>query len=111
MNWDKFELIENNQGSDGGGPDDLYYLSYFWPVAKSDRVGRTIPTGWMMTTRGAHRQDVVFHRTCGSEGVLDRYMRVYHPRADGAPTPHTVLEFADAGSHQGHCAIPPSSGQ
>ena len=27
-------MLENNQASDGGGPDDAYYLSYFWPAAK-----------------------------------------------------------------------------
>jgi hypothetical protein len=140
-NWDKFELIENNQASDGGGPDDLYYLSYFWPIAKmvgggggggvnpfgyvvgsaiakmaaaaqlaltgGRAVHQVVPVGEGRTPVGGGgggdfgnddemaRQEIVLHRFFQKEGVYDRYMRVYHPRADGAPTSHTYLEFTN----------------
>ncbi|MGD0743745.1 MAG: hypothetical protein ABSA45_01185 [Verrucomicrobiota bacterium] len=96
-NWDKFEFIENNQGSDGGGPDDTYYLSYFWPVTKIVRGGG----GSSTRLEGAAaedrlRSDVLFNRFLRAEGVMDRYMRVYHPRAEGAPTLHTFLQLANS---------------
>ncbi len=61
-NWDKLELLENNQVSDGGGPDDLYYLSYFWPVAKLMEWGvGSDPMSW--TTRPDElRQDILLRR-------------------------------------------------
>ena len=97
VNWDKFEFIENNQGSDGGGPDDIYYLSYFWPVAKTIEGGGGSST--RLESAAAEdrlRSDVLFHRFLRAEGVLDRYMRVYHPRADGAPTLHTYLQLTNS---------------
>ncbi|MGA3334546.1 MAG: hypothetical protein ABSC62_10335 [Terracidiphilus sp.] len=95
-NWDKFEFIENNQGSDGGGPDDTYYLSYFWPVAKIIEGGGSSTELESAAAQDRLRSDVLFHRFLRAEGVLDRYMRVYHPRADGAPTPHTYLQLANS---------------
>jgi hypothetical protein len=140
-NWDKFELIENNQASDGGGPDDLYYLSYFWPIAKmvgggggggvnpfgyvvgsaiakmaaaaqlaptgGRAVHQVVPVGEGRTPVGGGggrglgnddaraRQEIVLQRFLQKEGVYARYMRVYHPRADGAPTTHSYLEFTN----------------
>lgn len=96
-NWDKFELLENNQMSDGGGPDELYYLTYFWPVAKlmefggedSDKLEDT-------AVQERQRQDVFLRRYLRQEGVLDRYMRVYHPRAESAPDAHSFLEITNA---------------
>ncbi|MGA2984675.1 MAG: hypothetical protein ABSG32_12735 [Terriglobia bacterium] len=90
-NWDKFELIEDNQGSDGGGPDDLYYLSYFWPITKMMGFGGD----YSSIDDAAARQESVLRGFLQKEGIYDRYMRVYHPRADGAPTPHTYLEFTN----------------
>ena len=94
-NWDKLELLENNQFSDGGGPDDLYYLTYFWPVAKELEwgVGSNRLDGEDFEQL---RQDVVFHRYLRQQGVLDRYMRVYHPKTEGTPDTHTYLQIASA---------------
>jgi len=77
-NWDKFELLENNQCSDGDGPDDFYYLSYFWPVAKMAGGGDTVMRNFLK-----------------KEGIYDRYMKVFHPRTDNAPTQHTYIEFTN----------------
>jgi hypothetical protein len=95
-NWDKLELEETNQASDGGGPDDLYYLSYFWPVAKIFRGG------WGSSTRLENpealetlRLDILLRRYLRDQGVVGRYMRVYHPLAEGAPTPHTYLQITN----------------
>jgi hypothetical protein len=96
-NWDKFELLENNQMSDGGGPDELYYLTYFWPVAKlmefggedSDKLEDPI-------VQERQRQDVFLRRYLLEQRVLDRFMRVYHPRAEKARDAHTFLEIANA---------------
>jgi len=93
VNWDKFELLESQQGSDGGGPDDLYYLSYFWPISKMGDFGWE---GYNPDDDARSRQNSVLRRFLRKEGVYDRYMRVYHPRADGAPTPHSFLEFTSA---------------
>jgi len=94
-NWDKLELLENNQFSDGGGPDDLYYLTYFWPVAKELEwgAGSNRLDGEDLEQL---RQDVVFHRYLRQERVLDRYMRVYHPKTEGAPDAHAYLQIANA---------------
>jgi len=94
-NWDKLELLENNQFSDGGGPDDLYYLTYFWPVAKELEWGAGSNR---LDAEGIEelRRDVVFHRYLRQERVLDRYMRVYHPKAEGGPDSHTYLQIANA---------------
>lgn len=96
-NWDKLELLENNQASDGGGPDDLYYLTYFWPVAKvMEWFGGDPDKLDDAKILDRDRQDILLRRYLRKEGVLDRYMRVYHPRAVGAPTPHTYLEITNA---------------
>lgn len=91
-NWDKFELIEDNQGSDGGGPDDLYYLSYFWPITKMMGFGGD----YSRIDDATARRESAMRRFLQKEGIYDRYMRVYHPRADGAPTPHSFLEYTNA---------------
>jgi hypothetical protein len=91
-NWDKFELIEDQQGSDGGGPDDLYYLSYFWPITKMMGFGGDYGR---MDDETARRESAM-RRFLRMEGIYDRYMRVYHPRTDGAPTPHAFLELTNA---------------
>ena len=97
-NWDKFELLENNQMSDGGGPDELYYLTYFWPVAKLMEFGGEDSDKLEdAKVRARQRQDIFLRRYLRQEGVLDRYMRVYHPRAEGAPDSHTFLEITNAG--------------
>ena len=93
-NWDKIELLENQQASDGGGSDDLYYLSYFWPIAKLTAWG-VASTSLGDTSWERVAQDVLLRRFLRQQGVYDRYMRVYHPKADGAPTPHTYLELTD----------------
>jgi hypothetical protein len=90
-NWDKFELLEDQQGSDGGGPDDLYYLSYFWPIPKFMGFGGD----YSRVDDATGRQESVLRRFFCQEGIYDRYMRVYHPRAEGAPTPHSFLEFTN----------------
>lgn len=97
VNWDKFELIENNQGSDGGGPDDAYYLSYFWPIAKMVQGGGR---GRQEDEERA-RQEIVLRRYFVKAGVFGRYMRVYHPKAEGAPTPHTYLQLASTARTKG----------
>ncbi len=91
-NWDKFELIEDQQGSDGGGPDDLYYLSYFWPITKMMGFGGD----YSRMDDATARRESAMRRFLQNEGIYDRYMRVYHPRADNAPTPHSFLEFTNA---------------
>ncbi len=96
-NWDKLELLENNQMSDGGGPDELYYLTYFWPVAKLMEFGGEDSDKLEdAAVQERQRQDVFLRRYLRHEGVLDRYMRVYHPRAEGAPDSHTFLEISNA---------------
>ncbi len=96
-NWDKLELLENNQMSDGGGPDDFYYLSYFWPVAKMmESWGADSDKLEEEATMERQRQDILLRRYLRQEGVLDRYMRVYHPRADGASDSHTYLEITNS---------------
>jgi hypothetical protein len=90
-NWDKFELIEDNQGSDGGGPDDLYYLSHFWPITKMMGFGGD----YSRLDDATARRESVMRKFLQTEGIYDRYMRVYHPRAEGAPTPHTFLEYTN----------------
>jgi hypothetical protein len=90
-NWDKFELIEDQQGSDGGGPDDLYYLSYFWPITKFMGFGGD----YSDIADAMARRESVMRRFLQKEGIYGRYMRVYHPQAEGAPTPHSFLEFAN----------------
>jgi len=94
-NWDKLELLENNQASDGGGPDDYYYLSYFWPVAKLIEwgVASDKPDSRELDEM---RDDIVLRRYLRAEGVLDRFTRVYHPRAEGAPDDHTYLQLTNA---------------
>jgi len=98
-NWDKLELVENNQTSDGGGPDDVYYLSYFWSVAKLMEWGagsNGLPSAPDDPAIERLRRDILMRRYLKQEGVIGRYMRVYHPRAEGAPTPHTYLQVANA---------------
>jgi len=95
-NWDKFEFVENNQGSDGGGPDDRYYLTYFWPVTKLMEWGGASTDIHDAAAEDVLRRDVLMRRYLRQEGVLDRFMRVYHPSAEGAPTPHTYLEITNA---------------
>jgi hypothetical protein len=90
-NWDKFELLEDQQGSDGGGPDDLYYLSYFWPITKF--MG--FAGDYSRTDDATARQESVLRRFLCKEGIYDRYMRVYHPQAEGAPVPYSFLEFTN----------------
>jgi hypothetical protein len=91
VNWDKLELLEDQQGSDGGGPDDLYYLSYFWSITKMMGFGDFV-TG---NDDARARRQSVMRRFLRREGVYDRYMRVYHPRADDAPTPHSILQYTN----------------
>ena len=102
-NWDKFELVEDNQASDGGGPDDRFYLSYFWPVAKL--MGGPGGASDKLDAQQLQqlRRDILVWRFLRQEEVVGRYMRVYHPRASGAPTPHTYLQITDAG--RGKAAI------
>ncbi|MFN7995109.1 MAG: hypothetical protein U0Q18_15990 [Bryobacteraceae bacterium] len=94
-NWDKLELLENNQASDGGGPDDLYYLSYFWSITKLIE-GSAGSTQLEAAAAEDLRMDVLMRRYFRQEGVFDRYMRVYHPRAEGAPDSHTYLQITNA---------------
>jgi len=91
--WDKYELLERNQSSDGGGPDDLYYLSYFWPIAKmiGSGIGYEEPTDQVVEQL---TENILFQRYLVQEGVVGRHMRVCHPRAKGSPDEHTFLQFA-----------------
>jgi len=41
------------------------------------------------------RRESAMRRFLRKEGVYDRYMRVYHPKADNAPTPHSILQFTN----------------
>lgn len=96
-NWDKIELLENNQESDGGGPDDLYYLSYFWPVAKM-MVGPSGASNHLDEhAQDRLRRDMLVWRYLRQENVVSRFMRVYHPRAEGAPNSYNYLQITDAG--------------
>jgi hypothetical protein len=99
--WDKLELLDQNQSSDGGGPDDPYYLSYFWSAAKFLGGGG-----------GAHHEDaawiervraqVVLQRYFRAKGVVGRYARFYHPRAEGAPDAHTFRQVMNADRTRGY---------
>ncbi|NLV73366.1 MAG: hypothetical protein GXY52_01585 [Chloroflexi bacterium] len=98
--WDKLELLEDNQHSDGGGPDDFYYLSYFWTPAKQFGMaggGHRIDEGWI--TR--QRETTLFERYLVSKGVVGRYMRLYHPQAEGAPDVHTFIQIMDGSRSRG----------
>jgi hypothetical protein len=95
-NWDKFELLENNQMSDGGGPDELFYLTYFWPVAKLMEFGGEDSDKLEdPAIQERQRQDVFLRRYLRQEGVLDRFMRVYHPRSEKTQDTHTFLQIAN----------------
>ncbi|HEX8984271.1 MAG TPA: hypothetical protein VF767_02525 [Bryobacteraceae bacterium] len=101
-NWDKLELVENNQMSDGGGADDLYNLSYFWPITKLMEWWGSDPDKLDdAALMQQDREDILMRRRLRSEHVLDRYMRVYHPRAEGARDEHTFLQIANAGRTKG----------
>jgi len=93
--WDKLELLEDNQHSDGGGPDDFYYLSYFWTPAKQFGMaggGHSQDPAWI----SAQRRAALLERYLVSKGVVGRYMRLYHPRAEGAPDAHTFIQVTNA---------------
>jgi hypothetical protein len=93
--WDKIELLEDNQTSDGGGPDDFYYLSYFWPVAKMYGLGggaSNYDTKWI----DQQRKQILLGRYLVKQGVIGRYMRIYHLRAEGAPNAHTFIQLTNA---------------
>ncbi|MHB1355795.1 MAG: hypothetical protein ACYCZF_07440 [Anaerolineae bacterium] len=99
-NWDKLELLEDNQTSDGGGPDDFYYLSYFWPVAKMYGLGgggHNFNPEWIEQ----QRKQILLGRYLVKQGVIGRYMRVYHPRAEGAPNAHTFIQLTNAARDRG----------
>jgi hypothetical protein len=94
-NWDKLELFEDNQTSDGGGPDDFYYLSYFWPVAKMYGLGgggHNFSPEWIEQ----QRKQILLGRYLVQQGVIGRYMRIYHPKAEGAPNAHTFIQVMNA---------------
>jgi len=95
-NWDKFELLENNQGSDGGGPDDNYYLSYFWPYTKMISGNGGSSTRLEGAAVEQLAADVLIKRYLRDQGVIGRYMRIYHLRAEGAPNEHTYLEITNS---------------
>jgi hypothetical protein len=93
-NWDKVEFLESQQSSDGGGEDDFYHLSYFWSVPKmmildasSDVREEDIPR---------LRAELLMHRYLKKQQVVDRYMNLYHPRADQAATQHCFIERTNA---------------
>ncbi len=79
-NWDKFELIENNQGSDGAVPMTL--LPQLLLAGDQNDAGG----GSTMKMRPAQLTKRFFSTAFWAGRRIDRYMRVYHPRADGAPT-------------------------
>ncbi|MHB9032144.1 MAG: alpha-galactosidase [Anaerolineae bacterium] len=92
---DKLALLEDNQHSDGGGPDDFYYLSYFWTPAKSFGLaggGHKLEPEWIEK----QRQGVLLGRYLVQKGVIGRFMRLYHPRAEGAPDSHTFIQVTNA---------------
>jgi hypothetical protein len=93
-NWDKFEFLESQQASDGGGEDDFYHLSYFWCVPKMMRVNsssdiseKNIPV---------IRERMLMQKYLQSQKVIDRYMNLYHPKATGAATSHCFTELTNA---------------
>jgi hypothetical protein len=93
-NWDKAEFLESQQGSDGGGEDDFYHLSYFWCVPKMMRVGgssniteKNIP---------GVRTRMLMQKYLQQQKVIDRFMNLYHPRADRAATSHCFSELTNA---------------
>ena len=101
VNWDKLELLENNQASDGGGPDDYYYLSYFWPAAKLIEwgVASDVPQ------TGSSRR-------CATTSLLRRYLRERRGCSTGSlacitreprarPTAHTYLQLTNARADEG----------
>ncbi|MCE5257546.1 MAG: alpha-galactosidase, partial [Chloroflexi bacterium] len=93
--WDKLELLEDNQHSDGGGPDDFYYLSYFWTPAKEFGIaggGHSFDPDWI----AAQRKATLLERYLVNKGVIGRFMRLYHPRAEGAPDAHTFIQVTNA---------------
>ena len=96
-NWDKLELVEANQPSDGGGPDDVYYLSYFWPYGKI-ALQFAVETNNKLDEAALTRlkRDVLLRRYLLKKGVMGRFMRVYHPKAEGTPDQHTYLQLSNA---------------
>ena len=95
-NWDKLELVEGNQPSDGGGPDDVYYLSYFWPYGKIALQFAFESTKLDEAALERLKRDVLLRRYLLKEGVMGRFMRVYHPKTEGTPDQHTYLQLSNA---------------
>jgi len=100
-NWDKTEFLESQQTSDGGGEDDFYHLSYFWSVPKmmlidasSDVKENDIPR---------LRAEMLMQKYLTKEKVIDRYMNLYHPKAEHAATLHCFIEKTNA--NRSKCVI------
>ena len=93
-NWDKEEYLESQQGSDGGGEDDFYHLSYFWCVPKMILAGAssTITKEQIPQTRNS----MLMLKYLRKQKVVDRYMNLYHPKAINAATSHCFIERTNA---------------
>jgi hypothetical protein len=93
-NWDKAEFLESQQASDGGGEDDFYHLSYFWSVPKMSVLSSSSNIKEQNILR--IRDKVLIQKYLKQQKVIDRFMNLYHPRADGAATKHCFIERTTA---------------
>jgi hypothetical protein len=93
-NWDKIEFLESQQASDGGGEDDFYHLSYFWCVPKMMKVGGSSDITENNIPR--MRERMLMQKYLQQQGVVDRYMNLYHLKAVGAATTHCFIELTNA---------------
>jgi hypothetical protein len=93
-NWDKTEFLESQQTSDGGGEDDFYHLSYFWSVPKMMLIDASSDVKENDLPR--LRAEMLMQKYLRREKVIDRYMNLYHPKAEHAATLHCFIEKTNA---------------
>lgn len=94
VNWDKMEYLESQQTSDGGGEDDFYHLSYFWSVPKMSVISNSSKVKEQEYPR--IREKMLMQKYLKQQKVIDRFMNLYHPKADHAPNNHFFIEKTNA---------------
>jgi hypothetical protein len=92
--WDKTEFLESQQESDGGGEDDFYHLSYFWCIPKMVNISSSSDIEEKDMQK--ERERMLMQKYLHEEKVIDRFMNLYHPKAEGAATPHCFIQLTNA---------------
>jgi len=93
-NWDKIEFLESQQASDGGGEDDFYHLSYFWNVPKMSVVSSSSNIKEQNIPK--IRDKMLMQKYLKQQKVVDRFMSLYHPKAEKAANNHCFIERTNA---------------